>query len=299
MKLVMRTTQLPVAYCSMPWVRHEGRWPFVDCADPDEKRNIDTLKAIFRGEMDVREFDSEYEFILALNIPDHIESCDGTTDRSVYVEPFKWNVSDVAFLVEGRMPIHHPSISEAGFSKNDLLKLANPSHSAVDYIEGLEIHARYKKGHYLGSGGKERLMAIEKSLAAKVRLSQKRDQLSDYLRASQKGDVSIGGKIRNEVLQDHNYACIFCGKTRPDVVLQAHHVIPRSIIKKIQLDEALYTCRWNLVCACVECNQAKSDTLAVQDLKFLIKQIESGVLVKNRILLSTLMKFENLRQSNG
>jgi hypothetical protein len=283
----------------MPWVRNEGRWHFVDCLDPDDRQSILTLKAILRGEMDVREFDSEFVFVLALDMPEHVGTCDGTTGRSVFVEPFKWDVSDVAFLVEENRPIHHPSISEAGFSKKDLLRLANPRHSAVDYIEDLEIHAGYKKGHYLGSGGKDRLIELEKSLAAKIRLFQKRDQLSDYLRAPQKVDVSIGGKIRNNVLQDHEYACIFCGKARPDVALHVHHVIPRGIVKKLQLDEGLYTCRWNLVCACVECNLAKSDNLAAQDLRFFIKQIESGSLANNRMLLPTLIKFENLRQGDS
>ncbi|MEI8285397.1 MAG: HNH endonuclease signature motif containing protein [bacterium] len=253
------------------------------------------MKAILRGELDVGEFDSEFEFVLALQIPDHVESCDGTTGRSVFVEYFKWNVSDVAFLVGDNMPIHHPSISEAGFSKKDLLRLANLSHSAVDYIEGLETYAGYKKGHYLGSQGNGKLRELEKSFAAKVRLTQKRDQLADYLRTPHKVLISISSKVRNEVLQDHDYTCIFCGKARPDVQIQAHHVIPKSIIKKLQMDEGLYTCRWNLVCACVECNQAKSDTLAIQDLRFLIKQIESGTLVKNRMLLPNLRKFENLR----
>ena len=282
----------------MEWVRKVRR-KFVDCSDHFEKEGIDKLKAIFRGEIDVSEFDNEREFILAVQMPPDIECCDGTTQRYVFFDLFKWDVADVVFLVQGLMPTHHPSISEAGFPEKDLIRLADPSQSALDYIEGLETWVGYEKGHYLEPGGKSRLRRLEQSFSAKVRIFQRRDRLSDPLRATHKAGVSISGKDRNEVLQDQYYVCIFCGRTRPDVELQAHHVIPRSFIKKLQLNECLYTCRWNLVCACLECNQAKSDTLAAADIKFLMKHIESGFLEKNLKLLPSLKALEDLQQRSG
>lgn len=299
MKLVKRITKLPVAYCFMPWVRHVRHRQFVDCNEPKEKELIDTLKAILRGEKDVSEFDNECEFILALKIPDDVESCDGTTERIFNVEFFKWDVPDVACLVEGFMPVGNSGISAAGFSEKELLRLANPRHSSVDFIEGLETHSGRVKCHYLTSNGKRKLRELEKRFSAKAKLSQKRDQLADPLRDPQKIRNSTGGKIRNEILQDHNYTCIFCGRASPDVLLHVHHIIPKSIIKKLHLDEGLYTCRWNFVCACMECNLAKSDTLAPQDVKFFIEKIESGKLEKNRRLLPALKRFADLRQSDG
>lgn len=293
--LVKRTTQLPAAYAAMPWVRSVHP-RCCDCDAEEDQRVLESYKAILNGEKDVREFDSEHEFILAMRIPDSVKSANGSTWKDITVETLKWNVTDVVFLIEGTMPVHHPSIRDCGFSEQDLLRLANPSHSAVEYIRCLETYSGRRKGLLLSAKAQEEFIKFEKKVAAKARLFQKRDQLTDFHRASNNTGDAVRETDRNEVFKDHDYSCLFCGKSRPEVTLNAHHVIPRSIIKKLQLDDLLYTCRWNLVCACKGCNGAKSDTLAPEDLRFLIEQIEADELKKNQKLLPHLRQFQALQK---
>ena len=291
MKLYRRTADLPIAYSLMPWIRNEGRLHFVDCDDPGEMRAIDTLKLIVRGDLDASSFDTAYEFILALQIPCEIKACNGTSGRSIFVESYKWHVADPVFLVDDEMQATYADIAVAGFTASELFHLANSKHSAVDYIEGLEKYAGYKKGHYCGSQAKQKLRDLEKRNMALIKMARKRSTLYVSSRTTRTQADSISQKMRNEVLQDHEYTCLFCGKGRPNVLVEAHHVIPKNIVMKLRLDMNLLSCRWNLVAACKGCNGAKSDTLAPEDLRFITSHIASGHLEKNRRLMPFLEQF--------
>ncbi len=79
----------------------------------------------------------------------------------------------------------------------------------------------------------------------------------------------VSPKLRNEILQKYNYRCMFCGNGASDgVKLEVNHIIPRSLIKKLDIDYALYTDPKNLCVTCFSCNRGKSDNLATEDIEF-------------------------------
>lgn len=55
--------------------------------------------------------------------------------------------------------------------------------------------------------------------------------------------------LRFSVLERDNFACQYCGRRAPDVVLEIDHVTPKSQGGKDKLD--------NLVTACFDCNRGK------------------------------------------
>lgn len=63
--------------------------------------------------------------------------------------------------------------------------------------------------------------------------------------------MAISKKIRFEVFKRDGFACVYCGKTPPTVVLEVDHVEPRS---KGGTDDIQ-----NLVTACFDCNRGKKN----------------------------------------
>lgn len=61
----------------------------------------------------------------------------------------------------------------------------------------------------------------------------------------------LGNKLRFEVFKRDSFACQYCGRKAPDVVLQADHITP---VASGGTNEIL-----NLITSCFECNSGKSD----------------------------------------
>lgn len=65
--------------------------------------------------------------------------------------------------------------------------------------------------------------------------------------------MSVSKKLRFEVFKRDGFACQYCGSTPPNAVLECDHIEPKSKGGADEID--------NLVCACFECNNDKSDSL--------------------------------------
>lgn len=59
----------------------------------------------------------------------------------------------------------------------------------------------------------------------------------------------LNGALRIRILERDGYACVYCGRRPPEVVLEVDHVLPRVLGGR---DEAT-----NLVTACRDCNNGK------------------------------------------
>lgn len=68
---------------------------------------------------------------------------------------------------------------------------------------------------------------------------------------------SLGKKIRFEVFKRDSFKCQYCGRSAPDVVLEADHIHPVSAGGE---DDII-----NLITACFDCNSGKSDRLLSDD----------------------------------
>jgi hypothetical protein len=62
--------------------------------------------------------------------------------------------------------------------------------------------------------------------------------------------MSISKRLRFEVFKRDGFRCAYCGKTPPQVTLEADHIIPKASGGKDVLD--------NLVSACFDCNRGKA-----------------------------------------
>jgi hypothetical protein len=69
--------------------------------------------------------------------------------------------------------------------------------------------------------------------------------------------VAVSKKIRFEVFKRDKFACQYCGREAPEIVLQVDHVVPKA---ESGSDDLM-----NLVTSCVDCNQGKGPRLLDDD----------------------------------
>lgn len=63
--------------------------------------------------------------------------------------------------------------------------------------------------------------------------------------------MAVSKKKRFEVFKRDKFRCLYCGRTPPQVVLEADHVVPRAEGGPDTMD--------NLATSCFDCNRGKSD----------------------------------------
>jgi hypothetical protein len=68
--------------------------------------------------------------------------------------------------------------------------------------------------------------------------------------------VSVSKGKRFRVFQRDDFACVYCGRSAPDVTLECDHRQPRSRGGSDKID--------NLVTACFDCNRGKRDRVLVE-----------------------------------
>jgi 5-methylcytosine-specific restriction endonuclease McrA len=120
---------------------------------------------------------------------------------------------------------------------------------------------------------------------------------NEFVNCSTAKIPQVPESVRNKVLQYHNYICFFDGRTRPEFVMHAHHVISKNLIKRLDLPERLFTARENLVCACSCCNTVKSADITQKDVRFYLTQFANSN-HPNYPLLKFLDRIEKLQQES-
>lgn len=83
--------------------------------------------------------------------------------------------------------------------------------------------------------------------------STRRAWLSDFSPPIVMRDAerSVPSGMRFEVFRRDNFKCVYCGRSAPEVQLQADHKIPWKVVRRHEVE--------NLVTACRDCNSGKSD----------------------------------------
>ena len=96
--------------------------------------------------------------------------------------------------------------------------------------------------------------------------------------------MSVNKKARFEVFKRDKFTCQYCGKKAPEVILHADHLEPKS---KGGSDDFL-----NLVTACVDCNQGKSDRVLSENTVLEKKQNQLEQLQERREQIEMLRDWE-------
>ena len=284
-KLIKRRARLPSVFCAFTWVRR-GSVCFVP-NDPRDQSIVALFQDIVTQRKDVSELDDECSLVLAI-APECIQGSGAK---------YYWKLYDVDYMLRGASPPPNAvPIGEAGFSENDLLALATPDRY-LSYIRNMETYLDIPEGHYFPKELEKQVLDFERQFNAKAKLWQKLLQLRVPRDAFpvETACETVSPKMKNAVLQFHAYSCFFDGKTRPEVPIHVHHVLPRRLIQRLSLPERLYTARENLVACCGGCNIVKSDELSKPDIQFYLKQFADPTHPNNR-LIPFLENIRNLQE---
>ena len=210
--------------------------------------------------------------------PDDIQARGGSSDDVIEWRVFCWKLWDAESLVTNVQPAEAISFEDAGIDADFLDSLAHPA-SCLSMLRQTQNLFESDNGRYKGYELKQEMVAaikgIEKALFASIKLRAMKQgmKLRKPTTTSQSTKTSsepqLSPKLRNEILQKYNYRCMFCGNGASDgVKLEVNHIIPRSLIKKLDIDYALYTDPKNLCVTCFSCNRGKSDNLATEDIEY-------------------------------
>lgn len=96
--------------------------------------------------------------------------------------------------------------------------------------------------------------------------------------------MAISKKIRFEVFKRDSFTCQYCGRSAPDVVLQADHIEPRS---KDGSDDIL-----NLITSCFDCNSGKSDRSLGDDTVLTKRKTQLDRLQERREQIEMMMEWQ-------
>lgn len=94
---------------------------------------------------------------------------------------------------------------------------------------------------------------------------------------------ALSKKTRFEVFKRDKFTCQYCGRSAPDVTLQADHIDPRA---KGGKDDLL-----NLITSCTDCNQGKSDRILSDDSALKKRKQQLDELQERREQLEMMMEW--------
>lgn len=94
---------------------------------------------------------------------------------------------------------------------------------------------------------------------------------------------AVSKKIRFEVFKRDKFTCQYCGRSAPDVTLQADHINPKSKGGKNDL--------LNLITSCLDCNQGKSDRILSDDTALKKRKQQLDQLQERREQLEMMMEW--------
>jgi len=267
---VYRKAAVPAIFTQIGFVRATSPHLLCDC--DDDLPLLQQLQRIANGLECISELESSHVFIVKAELPDDILSRDGSSGEVIEWRVYQWKFWDVESLVENRLPTEAIRLIDAGITSEFIESLADPV-SCLPMLRDTEdlLDSEERKGYELNSETEDAIKAIEKPLIARLKIAAKKKKLKRTVKPTAPKATSspqVSPKLREVILRRDNYRCIFCGSTSQEANMEVNHIIPKSLIKKLNLDEALFTIQENLCTTCRSCNRSKSDTLAVEDIEY-------------------------------
>lgn len=268
---VLRRNSIPAIYLSIPWIR----FPDVVSRFVDSSEDIEMLteiKSVCFGTNCISSLESPHTFMIKGVFPDNILSLDGTSEEIVEWQYYHWKLWDVLYFIKGGEPAEAVPLKVASLSSQYLESISNQS-SCIPMLKELKKFLDFGE---LTNDDILKIQKLEEKVLSQSRLVSLKGSDTSYaaIRSSLKATqprAALSEKIRKSVLRRDNYSCIFCGSTSNESRLEVDHIIPRALIKKIKLDEKLYTSEENLCTTCINCNREKSDYMQPKDIAHYIR----------------------------
>jgi len=274
---VYRTTTIPAIYTELDFVRADKNSRIIiDCAEDLEA--LHRLQDVVKGNACISSVEprSETFFIKAI-FPDDILDCDGTSDEVIEWRCYYWKIYDALKIIDSSIekPAEALSLTDAGIDSDRLDELAS-AESCIPYIQDTEgsLAEGYNENRRLTRESTDKIKEFEKPLIARIKLEERKKKLKPVTKsrvakqASSTRRVSMSPSDRHKILQRDEYRCIFCGQDSSTTSLEVHHIIPCSLIDKLQLNSELNTELFNLCTTCFDCNRGRGDHLAAEDISF-------------------------------
>lgn len=273
---ILRRHSIPAIYLSIPWIRR----PFGTSCFVDSQEDLETLteiKSVCSGNNCLSLLDSLSNFIIKGIFPDNILSMNGSSEELVEWQFFQWKVWDVLRFVEGNNPSDAISLADAGLPSQYLNSISN-QNSCVPLLKELKKTLDYGQ---LTDENIEKIQKIEKPLLSQLRLRNRKGSDSSYpypitVQKQNRLKTSISEKTRKTILRRDGFSCIFCGSNSSESKLEVDHIIPKALIKKLLLNESLYSSEENLCTTCIGCNREKRDYLQPEDVEHYLKMFASS-----------------------
>ena len=291
---VYRKKPLPAIYTQLGFVRELGPCMIVDC--PEDLSRLQQLQKIVAGDACVSEIEWTHGLFVKAAIPDDVLMREGTSGTVIEWRIWWWKLWDAQHaqsLVTDRWPAEAVRLTDAGIGTDFLNLLAHPT-SCLPMLRQTEV--LFSKGYELKPEIAAAIKEIEEPLIAsmKLRAMKRLKLIANSGSAKAIGNPQVPPKLRDTILRQNNYRCMFCGKNSSDAALEVHHIISRNLINKLHLDPALHVDPENLCVTCFRCNRGKSDNLTTEDIEY-YRAAFSNPEHPNHNLLSYLTKISELQ----
>ena len=305
---VYRKSPIPAIYTLLDFVRAPAPCLLADC--PYDLSLLNKLKRVAAGHACISELesldirDSQNTLIVKAEFPDDILMRTGTTDEPLHWRLFQWKLWDAETLVTNSQPAESVHLANARITTDFLDSLAHPT-SCLPMLRKTEkvFEMGRSKGYQLTPEVAAKIEVIEKPLIARIELASMKQLKSKKRSARPKAssDSQVSPKLRDSILRKDNYRCIFCGQNSTVTSLEVNHIIPRSLINKLNLDLALHDSSTNLCVTCFNCNRGKSDHLATEDIEYYQSLFSDSTHPNHGILvyLAKIAELQSLQPSNG
>lgn len=304
---VYRKATIPAIYTALDFVRADrGPRIIVDCAEDLE--DLHRLQDVFKGNDCISSLE-RYQWTPTLFIkavlPDNILDYDGTSDETIEWRCYYWKIYDALKIIDSSIeePAEALPLTDAGIDRDWLETLAS-TESCIPSLQDTEenLGEGYNENRKLTRESTARIKEFEKPIIAGIKLIEaKKKRLKPLAKsraakqASNTRRISMSPSDRHKILQRDEYRCIFCGQgSSPTTSLEVHHIIPCSLIDKLQLNSELNTGLFNLCTTCFDCNRGRSDHLAAGDIAFYQEKF-SDPKHPNHNVLPYLMKVSELQ----
>lgn len=262
--IIYRKASLPAIYCKIPFLRRSTRL-FVDC--PDDLNEIVILQKASKGKLCISELEGNKTFVVAVSFPDKILHLKGETNEAFEYLMYTLRLWDVSYYLKGTHPSEAIEPIEEGLDSEKIEMLA-AAKSCLPFLHELE-KTFIRKQSFPSQAEEMEIEEVEKRIFAGLKIRH----LKGVLKSQKlpKNQASFRPKDRERILRRDKYKCIFCGTPGSVTQLEVNHIIPRSTIKKLNLNDDLFSIDYNLITACFPCNRGKSDHLRTEDIELYFK----------------------------
>ena len=266
---VYRNKPIPVIYTKLKFVRESARCCFRDA--PEDVMFLKKVQNIAAGHACISTLEASYQFIIKAELPDNILEYTGITGDAITWKMYHWKLWDVESLITEIEPAEAVQLENAGINSCHLESLAHAA-SCLPFLREAErlFNTNNQQGYALRSETASQLSQKEKSLIADIKLKKMKEFSPpfDPISMKQPNYSTISSKSREKILCRDNNRCLFCGQDASESPLEVDHIIPRSLINKLDMDPSLHTAPVNLCSVCIKCNRKKKDHLTQEDISF-------------------------------